>query len=149
MQLIRDVPNLGLAGQVVSVRPGQMRYNLLPRKDARYVVKSTARLQDEPDQIFETNTTPQVEIDFESLKEQIIAAPILAFSRRTIEASDNLHGSVSSGDIANALRDQGITVDKALIRLPDDRIKTTGQFECLIELPSESIPLRIMIEKAE
>lgn len=149
MQLIRDVPKLGKAGQVVSVRPGQMRYNLLPRKDARYVVKSTARLQSEPDPVFETITTPEVEIDYASIKEQLVTAPVLAFSRRTIEASENLHGSVSSGDIANALRDQGVTIDKSLIRLPDDRIKTLGEFECFVELPSERIPLRIMIEKAE
>jgi large subunit ribosomal protein L9 len=127
-----DMDNLGKSGEVVNVKPGYARNYLLPRGLA---VKATAgdiaRVEHEKRVIAaraaKLSKAAQAEADKLSAATVSIA--------RAVGEEDKLYGSVTSRDIAEALRAQGLTVDAKKIHLPDP-IKTLGMTEVSVKVAS-------------
>ena len=128
--LKEDVNKLGHRGDVVKVADGYGRNYLLPGKLAieataanRVVieqmkasaVRKTAKERAEAEQ--EATTLSAVELTFE----------------RKVGDNEQLFGSVTSGDIAHALEQQGHTVDRRKIAL-EDPLKTIGEYHVPVKL---------------
>ena len=128
--LQEDVEKLGNRGQVVTVKDGYARNYLLPRKLAIAASPSNMKRLEKMRAAFAKKEATERE----SAEQQAaqLAAVKLALSRKAGE-NDQLFGSVTSGDIADALNAQGYEIDKRKIQLPD-AIKTVGEFSVTLKL---------------
>lgn len=128
--LQEDVEKLGNRGQVVTVKDGYARNYLLPRKLAIAANPSNMKRLEKMRAAFAKKEATERE----SAQQQAaqLATVKLALSRKAGE-SDQLFGSVTAGDIADALKAQGYEIDKRKIQLTD-AIKTVGEFSVPLKL---------------
>ena len=123
--LREHVEHLGARGDVVKVTPGYARNYLLPRKLALAVTDNNKRQIEREKKLAEARDLE------EKAAADAVAARLSALEieipRRTGE-NDALYGSVTSADIAQALKDKGFEVDKRKVQLPDP-IKALGDVQ--------------------
>jgi len=128
--LTQDVPNLGQAGELVTVRPGYGRNYLLPRGFA--VSASAANKQ----QLEHSRR----EIEKKVAKERATAGAIaerlngmtLQFER-LVGDDQKLFGSVTNRDIADQLKKANIDIDHRWVEL-DQPVKALGKYEVQVRL---------------
>ncbi|HEX7185147.1 MAG TPA: 50S ribosomal protein L9 [Thermoanaerobaculia bacterium] len=133
--LLSDQRHLGKRGETVDVKPGFGRNYLLPQGLA---------LEDTPanQKYFEQQ---RAKIDARHAKERDAAAEIagkmqglrLEIPKRVGE-TETLYGSVTAGDVAEALEAKGFTVDRRRLDL-EGGIKTLGDHPVRIELHPEVV----------
>jgi large subunit ribosomal protein L9 len=148
MQIIlqEDVDKLGHRGQLVEVAEGYARNYLLPRKYAIEATPGNMKRLDKMRAAFAKKEAVE-KGDAQKLAE-LLAAVSLEFARRTGD-EDHLFGSVTSGDIAEALEAKGFKVDKKKIHLAEP-IKALGEFEVPVKLHREvTIPVKVTVKKEE
>jgi len=132
MQIILrdDMDNLGKSGEVVNVKPGYARNYLLPRGLA---IKATAgdikRVEHEKRVIATRTAKLAKEAQGEADKLSQISVSIAVATGE----EDRLYGSVTTRDVAEALKDRGVTVDPKKIVL-DEPIKVLGLTEVPIKV---------------
>lgn len=125
-----DLENLGKSGEVVNVRPGYARNYLLPRGLAvKATASDVARVEHEQRVIAARSAKLAKAAQAEADKLSQVSVSIA----RAVGEEDKLYGSVSSRDIAEALREQGVTVDAKKIQL-DEPLKALGETEVPIKL---------------
>ena len=144
--LLQRVRNLGLIGDVVKVKPGFARNYLLPKKIALRATKENMKyFEDQRLQIEAHNASTRAEA-------QKIAEKVKRFSVNLVrQASEkgHLYGSVTSKDIATAVKHAGVTIVASQISLRS-LIKTLGIYELTVDLhPEVSVPLRLSVAKSE
>src|ERR1700739_1760178 len=111
MQIIlqEDVEKLGNRGDVVTVKSGYARNFLLPKKLAVEAspgnMKALERIRGS---LSEKNAT---ELDAAKKQAELLNGVSIKFTRKTGE-NDQMFGSVTTGDIADALKAQGFGIDK-------------------------------------
>lgn len=133
--LKRDVPKLGKAGDVVKVKDGYARNYLLPKGLAILAnQKNLKALENQRKVIILKAERERKKI--ESLAEKLENLTLTIY-RRVIEG-DRIFGSVSSADIANLLKKQGLEIEKSQVQL-DEPIKRLGSFVVPIKLASDKI----------
>jgi large subunit ribosomal protein L9 len=127
------VEHLGDRGATVEVKPGFARNYLLPQGLAyEATAANLARFKQEQKrwEIKEANEKVGIE---------------LSFKRRAGEG-DALYGSVTASDIAEALAERGIKIDRRRIALAQ-HIKRLGTFTAEIHLHREvRVPLMLHVE---
>jgi len=132
MQIIlqEDVDKLGHRGDVVTVKPGYARNFLLPKKLA---VEATAGNLKAIERI-RTALAKKTATELEAAQKQagLLNGVSLKFTRKTGE-NDQMFGSVTTGDIAEALAMQGFKIDKRQIHLAEP-IKTIGDFPVTVKV---------------
>ena len=134
--LRKDVADLGLAGEMVNVRPGYARNYLIPQGIALAATEGNRRRFEEERR--------QVEQSAERVREaaQELAGELegreVGFVRRASE-SGRLFGSVTAADIADELEKEGVAVDRRTIRL-EDPIKDLGEHEVPVRVHMDIEP---------
>ena len=141
--LNRDIKGTGKAGDVVKVSDGYARNMLIPRGWATEATEGNVR-----------SLEKQKAIAAEKKAEEKAAAQAQAEKIRTLsvtittKAGDGgrIFGSITSKDIADALKAQHkLTVDKKKIQL-DSPIKQTGETEVAIKLyPEVATTLKVVV----
>ena len=144
--LRENVENLGRIGDVVKVSDGYARNFLLPRK----LVASA-----------DENNVAQIENHKKSLEKkrlaqragaQELAKKLGDFSctiTRKVGEGDKLFGSVSTNDIADALKKAGYSVERRSIQI-DTPIKTLGVHPVTIKLePEVAATVKVWVVKEE
>lgn len=148
MRLIlkEDLENLGKAGEVVTVRDGYGRNYLLPRGLALPATeKDVARMEHEKRVIASRAAKRAQELQAEVQKISQLSVSIA----RAVGEGDKLYGSVTSRDIADALAEQGTTVDTRKIQL-DEPIKQLGMVEVPIKLGKDAVAtVKVWVVKKE
>lgn len=137
-----SVPNLGKAGDIVTVKDGYARNYLLPRNLAYVATEGNKRrLLAEQSQREKRHAT-------EVSEARAVAARLEAISVTfTMKAGDGdkLFGSVTAADIAEKLSAEGFAVDKRQVELHEP-LKSLGVFKVPIRLHSEVKPeLRVWV----
>jgi large subunit ribosomal protein L9 len=132
MQVIlrEDLDNLGKSGEVVTVKPGYGRNYLIPRGLAvPATAQDVSRIAHEKRVIASRNAKLAKELQSEAdrLAQASVSIPV------AVGEEDRLYGSVTSRDIADALRAQGITVDSKRLDLPEP-LKALGMTEVAVKL---------------
>ncbi|MFC1549784.1 50S ribosomal protein L9 [Candidatus Neomarinimicrobiota bacterium] len=134
--LLQDVEGLGLAGDVVNVKPGFLRNYLAPRKLALRASKRNLALADEKKRVTQARLARQDKINQE-------LAATLEKIEITIEMQvgeeERLFGSVTTQDIQKSLADQDIKIERHDILL-EEPIKALGVYTVPIKLASEIKP---------
>lgn len=142
--LCEDIDNLGQRGQVVRVRAGYGRNYLLPQKLAIKATTGNKRMIDEQRRILaKREQSERVSAQTEAEKLQGIE---LRFDRRVGEHGI-LFGSVTALDIAEALKERGITVERRRIGLRE-HIKEVGDYDVTIKLHRDVSPsVKVFVRK--
>jgi large subunit ribosomal protein L9 len=128
-----DVPELGRRGDIVSVKAGYARNYLLPRKLAMEATPGN-RKQVEAMKAAGARREANEQAAAQSLAAQL-AEVTLTLAAKAGE-SDQLFGSVTAMDIAEALEAKGFHVDKRRVHL-EEPIKTLGEYSVPVRLHRE------------
>jgi len=144
--LRKDVVDLGHAGERVQVRAGYARNYLIPRGLALLATESNRRrFRDERRQVEQSAERERAEA---SVLAERIAEQTLTFRVRAGEEG-RLFGSVTAADIAEALEDVDVRVDRRVIRL-DEPIKELGAYTVAVRLHSDVQPeLKVLVVNEE
>lgn len=146
--LIKDVENLGFKDDIVSVKPGYGRNFLIPKGFARLATISAKkvlaenlrqRAHKEADEIAAAQKTAEA---IKALEIKIAAK---------IGQGNKLFGSVSNGDVANYLAEQGHEVDKRFVQIVGGLVKALGQYTAKVRLHREvnvELTFDVVAEKA-
>jgi large subunit ribosomal protein L9 len=129
--LLQEVPGLGQPGDVKEVANGYARNYLLPRK---LVTAATATAMNSLNEQVASarRRTAKLDAEHTTLMEKL-SNVTLTFAVR-VGQGDRLYGSVTTQDIANALREQeGITVDRRSIVLKE-ALRALGSFEAPVRV---------------
>jgi len=148
MQIIlqEDVEKLGNRGQIVTVAEGYARNFLLPRKLGLQATPGNMKRLEKMRAAFAKKEATEKE-SAQTLAE-LLATVTLTISRKAGE-NDQLFGSVTSGDVAEALGAQGYTIEKRKIALADP-IKLVGEYQVPVKLFREiSANVKVIVKKDE
>ena len=144
--LKQDVEKLGRRGDIVNVAPGFGRNYLIPRKMALAVTPTNLKSIEIERQALKK----KVEIErksFQSLAEKLNQVS-LTFTRRAGD-KDVIFGSVSAGDVKEALDGLGYDIDKKKILL-DEPIKRLGNFTVPVKISTDDrAEVKIVVAREE
>jgi large subunit ribosomal protein L9 len=135
MKLIlrEDVEKLGESGDIVEVKAGYGRNYLIPQGKAMMAtdgaLKQVERMREKAERRAELTVKKAQEMA-ERLETLSVTIPV------SVGEEDRIHGSVTTQDIADALAERDITIDKRKITLDQD-ISTLGEYTATINLISE------------
>ncbi len=140
--LKEDVKNLGKMGEFVSVKEGYARNFLLPRGLAVEANdKNVKEFEHTKRQIIER--AGKIKTDAETIAARVSGKTVTIAAKAGEE--DKLFGSVTAMDIAEALKKDGIEVDRKKIHL-DDAIRRLGTYTVSIKVhPEVSAELNIQV----
>ncbi|MGZ4887151.1 MAG: 50S ribosomal protein L9 [Candidatus Aminicenantales bacterium] len=144
--LKHDVEKVGRKGDIVNVAAGFGRNYLVPRKLAIEVTASNLKMVEIERQALKK----KVEQERQSFQGTIqkLSQVTLTFPRRAGE-KDVIFGSVSAGDVKEALDKLGFEVDKKRIQL-DEPIKRLGNFTVPVKVYHEDkAEVKIVVVKEE
>jgi len=132
MQLIlkEDLDNLGKSGEVVNVRPGYGRNYLLPRGLAVLATAGDISRVEHEKKIIAARTA---KLGKEAQAEADRLSQVTVSIARAVGDEDKLFGSVTNRDIAEALQQQGVTVDSKKLLL-EEPIRALGLTEVSVKL---------------
>jgi large subunit ribosomal protein L9 len=142
--LQEDIEKLGHRGDIVTVKPGYARNFLLPRKMA---IEATSGNMKALERI-RTSLAKKTATELESAQKQValLNDVSLTFKRKTGE-NDQMFGSVTSGDIAEALAAQSFKVDKRQIHVAEP-IKALGDYNVTIKVFRDIVAtIKVHVEK--
>jgi large subunit ribosomal protein L9 len=143
--LREDVDNLGGRGEIVKVKSGYARNFLLPQGIATLASKGNIKqIEGERSALLKKSAYEKSTADAQAEQMKDIS---LSFERRAGEGG-TLFGSVTSMDIADALKAKGYEIDRRKIVLRD-AIKETGDFTVNVKLHREvtiGIPVAVTAE---
>lgn len=143
--LVKDIDKLGKPGQTVKVADGYARNYLLPQKLALEATKANEKLFIELQKKAQQKEI-RAQKEAEELAEKIrgLSCTIV----RQAGEEEKLYGSVTNMDIATALQQEGLHIDKKKILL-EEPIKSLGIFYVPIKLhPEVSTELKVWVVKA-
>ncbi|MEM7480252.1 MAG: 50S ribosomal protein L9 [Acidobacteriota bacterium] len=134
--LLSDRRNLGIRGDIVSVKPGYARNFLLPRGVALEATPGNLKYFQEQ----------KAKIDARHAQERDEAAAIAAqlseirleIAKRVGE-TETLYGSVTTSDIGAMLEEKGFEVNRRRINVDGGAIKTLGDHKVTVDLHTEVV----------
>lgn len=143
--LREEIDTLGHRGDVVKVAAGYARNFLLPRKLAVAATESNKKIVEQERQAHLKREAKEHAGAAELGK--MMAAVEVTIAQKAGE-NDQLFGSVTAADVANALEKQGYTIDRRKVAL-DEPIKTLGDFKVTVKLHRDvavEIPVHVVKE---
>ena len=142
--LREHVEHLGKRGEIVKVADGYARNYLLPRKLALPATDGNKKHVERERKIMETRESEE-KGQAEAVASRLNAIDIVI--ARRVGDTDQLYGSVTSGDIAEFLKAKGFEIDRRKLILPEP-IKAIGEHTVPLKLHREvTVPLKVRVVK--
>ncbi len=132
--LMERIENLGALGDIVAVRSGYARNYLVPQRKAKIATKSNLVAFEE------------IRAELEAVEAKVIAAAkerCVEIEKLSLEIIANagpegkLFGSVTNHEIAEAIIEAGVEIERKQIRMPDGPIRIIGHYEVGVHLHSD------------
>ena len=146
MELIlkQDVDKIGKAGSVVNVKDGFARNFLIPNGLAIPLTPSNLKKLEEEKQ----NKSLQLEKIKQEAEKTREGLEGLSLTIQVLsQEEEKLYASITSQDIAEALKEEGFNIDKHSIIL-DEPIKSLGIYEVSVKLhPEISAKIKLWVVK--
>lgn len=134
--LLKDVEDLGSAGEAVDVSPGYLRNYLLPRKLAQPA--TTASLEDAQRRREAAERAASEAAERAEETAALLAKTVLTIQHRAGE-DGKLYGSVTGAEIAEAINEaRGLRVDRRKIRL-EEPIRQVGTYMVEVEISGGAV----------
>ncbi|MBU5616076.1 50S ribosomal protein L9 [Psychrobacter sp. TAE2020] len=129
--LLQRIVNLGRLGETVDVKPGYGRNFLIPHGKALPATKVN----------IEKFEARRAELEAEEAQEVSVAqeradalTDVNVIMRAKSGDEGKLFGSIGTRDIAEALTNSGLEVDRAEIKLPEGTLRQVGEYSVDIQL---------------
>lgn len=129
--LIKDVEKLGYANDIVDVKPGYANNFLLPQGYAKVATESAKKVLAENIRQ-RAHKEAKILADAQALAEKIENLPLTLTAKAEEE---KIFGSITSADLAAALAEKGVEVDRKAIEV--DAVKTLGEYVATVKLHRE------------
>jgi large subunit ribosomal protein L9 len=145
--LREHVENLGNRGEIVKVADGYARNYLLPRKLALLATDGNRKQVERERAKFEAKEGEERKVA-EAMAARLASAEVVI--ARKVGETEALYGSVTSGDIADALAAKGFEIDRRKLQL-DEPIKRIGDVDVPVKLHRDvtaSVKVRVVAEGA-
>jgi len=128
--LREDIEKLGGRGDVVKVAPGYARNFLLPRRMAVLATDANRKIVEQERQ---AHLRREAKLEGEAQDLATLISGVTITIPRKAGENDQLFGSVTANDIAEALAAQKYTVERRRIHL-DEPIRTLGEHKIGVRL---------------
>ncbi len=148
MQVIlkENLKNLGKIGEVVNVKDGYARNYLLPKGIAIDATAKNMRALEHAKRVV-TERAKKMAKDAQSMADKINSLEITIYAKAGEE--EKLFGSVTAIDIAEALKEKGVEIEKRKILL-EEPIKRLGQHTVSVKLHSDVIAeMKVNVERQQ
>ena len=124
--LKKNVDKLGYANEVVKVKPGYGRNFLIPQGYALLATASAKRAHEEM-----MKQKAHKETKLESAAQELASKLADITVSIVTKAGENgkIFGSVSTVQLAEALRNEGFEIDRKSLKIKDEPIKEIGSYE--------------------
>jgi len=144
--LREDIEKLGARGQVVNVAAGYARNFLLPKRLAVPATESNKKIVEQERQ---AHLRKEAKLQGEAADlGKLLSGVTVTISQKAGE-NDQLFGSVTAKDIAEALEKKNFTIDRRKIQL-DEPIKQLGEHKIAIRLHRDvSAEIAVNVVKEE
>ena len=143
--LREHVDNLGRRGEIVKVADGYARNYLLPRKLALLATDGNKKQIEREKVKYEAKELEEKKVA-DAVSERL--ATVEVEIARKVGETEALYGSVTTGDIAQALAAKGFDLDKRKLVLQEP-IKKLGEFTVPVKLHREvttNVKVRVIAE---
>ena len=129
--LLEKVVNVGNLGDVVKVKQGYARNYLIPQGKAKRATPENIEMLEAKRAELERAAGERLAAAQEqAAKLEGLRVPV----SQKAGVDGRLFGSVTNFDIVEALKAQGITIEKSTIRMPDGPLKHVGEFPLVVAL---------------
>ncbi|HAH50147.1 MAG TPA: 50S ribosomal protein L9 [Balneola sp.] len=144
--LREDVEKLGQAGELVDVKDGYGRNYLIPQAKAVLATKGTIAEME----LRMRQAAARAELTVQEAKDlaKLLEATSVTISVTTGE-DEKIHGTVTNVQIADALAEREILVDRRNISIDED-VKTLGEYTATVSLVGDLNPqIKFWVVKAD
>jgi large subunit ribosomal protein L9 len=144
--LREDIDKLGSRGDVVKVAAGYARNFLLPKKLAVAANDSNKKIVEQERQAH-LRKEAKAKGEAEDLSKMLTGVTVTI--RQKAGENDQLFGSVTSKDVADALAAANFTIDRRKVQL-DEPIKQLGEFKVPVRLHRDVVAeITVIVAKEE
>jgi large subunit ribosomal protein L9 len=144
--LKEDVEKLGTAGDLVDVKPGYGRNYLIPQAKAVLATEGAVRHFEKMKRQAELRAELTVDAAKElagKLEVTSVTIPV------TVGEDDKIHGTVTNIQVAQALEERDIIIDRRKITIDED-IKSLGEYTATVEVLGDLKPkVKVWVVKQE
>lgn len=134
--LKKDVDNLGFTDDVVTVKNGYGRNYLIPQGYAELATPSAKKVLSET--LKQRAYKEQKHIDEAKKQAEKLNNLEIKLTAKA-GAGDKLFGSITNGDLADALAKEGVEIEKKYISIAGGNIKRLGQYEATLRFHREVV----------
>lgn len=134
--LKEDVEKLGTAGELVDVKPGYGRNYLIPQAKAALATDGAIRHYEKMKRQAELRAELTVDAAKElaqKLEATSVTIPV------TVGEDDKIHGTVTNIQVAQALEERDIIIDRRKITIDED-IKSLGEYTATVDVLGDLKP---------
>ncbi len=129
--LKKNVDNLGYANDLVTVKPGYGRNFLIPQG---YAILATASAKKAHEEVLRQKSHKESKIlaEAEELGKKLEATEIKIITKAGEKGK--IFGSVNTVQLSEALKAEGLDIDRKSIKIKDEPIKEVGTYEATANL---------------
>jgi large subunit ribosomal protein L9 len=144
--LREDIEKLGTRGQIVKVAPGYARNFLLPKRMAVAATEANKKIVEQERQ---AHLKKEAKLQGEAQElAKIMTGATVRIAQKAGE-NDQLFGSVTSKDIAEALTAQNYNIDRRRIQL-DEPIRQLGEYKVPVRLHKDvTVEVTVVVAKEQ
>jgi large subunit ribosomal protein L9 len=132
--LLEKITNVGNLGDVVKVKDGFARNFLIPQGKAKRATPENLKAIEARRAELEKAANEKL-VGAQQIAESLEGKSIQVTQKAGVDG--RLFGSVTNADIVEALKGQGFTVEKAMVRLPNGPLKHVGDHQVTVALHSD------------
>ena len=132
--LLEKVVNLGNLGEIVKVRDGYARNFLIPQGHARRATEAN-KAEFEAKRVELEKAAAKKLADAQAQGEKLAGQTVKLTQKAGVDG--RLFGSVGTMDVVEALKGQGLKVEKSMVRLPNGPLKQIGEYPITLNLHSD------------
>ncbi len=133
--LMEKIVNVGNLGDVVKVKQGFARNYLIPQGKAKRATPENIKLLEAKRAELEAAAATRLAAAQEQAS-KLEGLTVQIAQKAGVDG--RLFGSVTSGDIAEALKVQGFNVEKAAIRMPTGPLKHIGDYPLVVVVHTDA-----------
>ena len=132
--LKQDVPNLGFKNDIVTVKNGYGRNYLIP-KGIGVIATESARKVHAENMKQRAHKEEKIKNEALDLAKKLEEAPIKIGTKTS--TTGKIFGAVTTVQIAEALAEQNVVVDRRNIKIIDESVKEVGIYSAVVKLHKE------------